>query len=403
VQEILPKLTLIHILNLRLTNKKLKKYCDIYLTGELDIKQIACGGFHSIILLRNGRVLVMGQNIEGQLGLGQHIHNRALPTEVLALPKIKSIAAGYFHTLLLSEDNEVWVFGNNDEGQLGCDNTVPKVFLPRKMDVSSGVVALAGNCDLTALLFKNNIIQTFGSTPQNIYVDDTAEIKILPVWLSKEHLNTYFSDKKIEHLSVSKNHALIITEEKKCYGVYNPEGKKFLGLSLEHKDTLFLEKSKDDIYITEINIFKEIEPLLVIATSTSSIILTDKGELFVTGNNCYKQLGCNEENLNSFESLPTLKNKNVVKVAANDFHTLMLTAENELLSMGCNDEGQLGLPNNNEFAAAESLRKNGLFKKNANTLAPVEGFFKLKKQLTVSAEKFPDKPEYSSGFSSLIF
>jgi len=32
---------------------------------------------------------------------------------------IKEIACGYYHTLVLSENGEVFAFGRNDKGQLG--------------------------------------------------------------------------------------------------------------------------------------------------------------------------------------------------------------------------------------------------------------------------------------------
>lgn len=40
--------------------------------GDLDVKDVAIGEHHIIVLATNGRVLVRGSNKNGQLGLGAH-------------------------------------------------------------------------------------------------------------------------------------------------------------------------------------------------------------------------------------------------------------------------------------------------------------------------------------------
>ncbi|EKX36384.1 hypothetical protein GUITHDRAFT_145837 [Guillardia theta CCMP2712] len=40
--------------------------------AELQIRQVACGGFHTLMLSEDGRIFVFGSNCFGQLGLGLH-------------------------------------------------------------------------------------------------------------------------------------------------------------------------------------------------------------------------------------------------------------------------------------------------------------------------------------------
>ena len=93
------------------------------------IVQIAAGGAHSVLLTEDGNVLVFGDNSKGQLGLGKSLEGKALseltsvrqPMLIRHIPRITKIAAGNKHTLLVTEDNAVWGFGDNSRGQLGGD------------------------------------------------------------------------------------------------------------------------------------------------------------------------------------------------------------------------------------------------------------------------------------------
>jgi alpha-tubulin suppressor-like RCC1 family protein len=85
--------------------------------GE-EISQIACGGYHTIILKANHDVLVFGCNENGQLGLG-HNNTQNKPQLLMRGEKIHQIACGDGNTVILKANNDVIVFGNNVYGQLG--------------------------------------------------------------------------------------------------------------------------------------------------------------------------------------------------------------------------------------------------------------------------------------------
>jgi hypothetical protein len=81
---------------------------DPVLVYDTDIKnkniiQISCGFLHSLILTDNSEIFSFGFNNYGQIGDGTNT-NRFLPTPIfltqnLKNKKIKSISAGYFHSL----------------------------------------------------------------------------------------------------------------------------------------------------------------------------------------------------------------------------------------------------------------------------------------------------------------
>ena len=64
-----------------------------------EIKQIICGGSHTMIWRNNGDVLIFGSNDLGQLGLGDN-QNRNKPKLLMTNPEIKQIICGHYHTII---------------------------------------------------------------------------------------------------------------------------------------------------------------------------------------------------------------------------------------------------------------------------------------------------------------
>jgi alpha-tubulin suppressor-like RCC1 family protein len=84
-----------------------------------NIKNIYSGTEHNIILNENNELYVCGYNDYGQLGLGDN-KNRNTHTKLEHnFGIIKNIYCGGFHNIILNENNEIFVIGNNSDGQLG--------------------------------------------------------------------------------------------------------------------------------------------------------------------------------------------------------------------------------------------------------------------------------------------
>ena len=82
------------------------------------IRQIACGEHHTVILKASSDVLVFGNNYDGMSGLGDDI-NRTVRSILMTEKNIRQIACGMGYTVILKSNNDVLVFGRNDYGQLG--------------------------------------------------------------------------------------------------------------------------------------------------------------------------------------------------------------------------------------------------------------------------------------------
>lgn len=86
----------------------------------VDIQKIQAGHDFSVALDVEGRVHTWGQNEHGQLGLGDN-EKRDKPTKVEGLEarRVKDIAAGGLHALALTDEGQVWAWGDNAHGQIG--------------------------------------------------------------------------------------------------------------------------------------------------------------------------------------------------------------------------------------------------------------------------------------------
>ncbi|GMH45717.1 hypothetical protein BSKO_13680 [Bryopsis sp. KO-2023] len=109
--------------------------------GAQGIAQIACGAFHNLALTREGRVITWGTNDYGQLGNGGTTY-RTSPDKVVDLDdvQISDISAGGWHSLALCREGGVYVWGRGEYGRLGLgDVTGSSRLRPQK------VLALEGH------------------------------------------------------------------------------------------------------------------------------------------------------------------------------------------------------------------------------------------------------------------
>ncbi|XP_042617759.1 probable E3 ubiquitin-protein ligase HERC4 [Cyprinus carpio] len=128
--------------------------------------QIACGDHHSVALTNDGQLFVWGDNSHGQLGLEKDHPGSPSAQHVQSLSGVPlaQISAGGDHSFVLSLSGVVFGWGKNSAGQLGLGDTtdrhVPTVVnsLNRKKTVS---ISCGG--EHTATLSKGGTVFTFGS------------------------------------------------------------------------------------------------------------------------------------------------------------------------------------------------------------------------------------------------
>eukprot|EP01036_Dinobryon_divergens_P023166 gene23166-31486_t len=101
---------------------------------------VACGGFHTLILTSNDTVFAMGKEDFGLLGTGNTAHNMNIGAEIpTRLPtfdgiKIVHFSAGGWHSCFVKENGTLLTCGKGEYGRLGLGNerskTEPSVVNP---------------------------------------------------------------------------------------------------------------------------------------------------------------------------------------------------------------------------------------------------------------------------------
>ncbi len=90
-------------------------------SAQSGVVAIAAGGYHTVALKQDGRVIAWGRNDYGQTTV-----------PVSAQTGVVAIAAGWLHTVALKQDGSVIAWGRNNDGQTNVPSSA-----------QSGVVAIA--------------------------------------------------------------------------------------------------------------------------------------------------------------------------------------------------------------------------------------------------------------------
>ncbi|SDE34923.1 RCC1 domain-containing protein [Niabella drilacis] len=110
-----------------------------------NVIKIEAGEQHALILTKDNTVWGYGNNLAGQLGVGDNnadVPNGYANSPVKIMEHVRDMAAGFLHTLILQEDHSIWAMGSNGNGQLGdgttVDRTVPVKIMNEAISISCG-------------------------------------------------------------------------------------------------------------------------------------------------------------------------------------------------------------------------------------------------------------------------
>uniref|UniRef100_A0A673VH05 RCC1-like domain-containing protein n=1 Tax=Suricata suricatta TaxID=37032 RepID=A0A673VH05_SURSU len=104
------------------------------------VKLAACGRNHTLVSTEGGKVYAAGGNNEGQLGLGdtQERSTFHLISFFTSQHKIKQLSAGSNTSAALTEDGELFMWGDNSEGQIGLKD-ISNVYVPQRVTVGKPI------------------------------------------------------------------------------------------------------------------------------------------------------------------------------------------------------------------------------------------------------------------------
>lgn len=101
---------------------------------NMQMIQVACGGYHSAALTEDGRVLTWGRGGDGQLGHGSWDNGRApRVVEALAGLRVVYIACGSASTAAITDTGVLYCWGKNKDCQLGFRGKMDAENIPTQL------------------------------------------------------------------------------------------------------------------------------------------------------------------------------------------------------------------------------------------------------------------------------
>jgi len=155
--------------------------------SHVKVIQVSAGWDFSLALTSEGRIFSFGRNDKSQLGQGD-LRDRNIPEEIKSIPtKIKLISTGWYHSMALDENGEVWVWGENRYGRLGLHHETDQKY-PVKLSLPSRTVSVACGGIFSGALSKKGDLFLWGDSYEVNWEQETLNRKI--------HLKKYHFQKR---------------------------------------------------------------------------------------------------------------------------------------------------------------------------------------------------------------
>ncbi len=138
------------------------------------VVMISCGYKHSMALIETGRVFSWGENSYGQLGIGNEIYRDRPKLIEIKNVTFKKISCGHRHNLLLSNNGEIYAFGDNRHRQIGNGRKEMQT-KPVKLIIDNKFINIATHFmeDISVSLSNDNKFYVWGKCGNEIHSTPT--------------------------------------------------------------------------------------------------------------------------------------------------------------------------------------------------------------------------------------
>jgi alpha-tubulin suppressor-like RCC1 family protein len=292
-----------------------------------NIKKVACGKDHSLLLTLDGKVYACGRNDYGQLGLGSGVSEALYPTHVSLLADgVIDIACGDYHSLVLTDVRTVYAFGLNTDGQLGTGdwNNRYEPFMTRFEGYN--VVEIACGARFSATRSGIGYVNTCGDN----------EYGQLAIGNNTDQ-NTWRTAKDggVQNVICGAQHIVLFYGGNVAAAGRNDDGQLGMGDTTDRNNEDWVEAAPDNT-------------VKVACGQAHTLFLTGKGKVYACGNGSYGELGRGDTSdyytptmISSF--LDPAEDIYVEDIFAGGHHSMFMVNDGVLYVCGRNNYGQLGL------------------------------------------------------------
>ena len=275
---------------------------------EKSVKYIALGYYHSVAITKDGSLYMWGYNRSGQLGDGTTT-DRYTPIKIM--DNVASVSLGGSHSAAVTKDGSLYMWGDNGNGRLG-DGTTTNRYTPVK--IMDNVASVSLGSSHSAAITKDGSLYMWGFNYYGQLGDGTTTDRYTPVKIMDN----------VASVSLGGNHSAAITKDSNLY-MWGGNGSGQLG------DGTTDNKTRPHRVASNVQSVK----LGYIHTT----VISKDGGLYTWGYNYYGQLG----NGTTTDSSNPIKIMNdAIDCAGGDDHTIVLKKDGTVYTWGYNDCGQLG-------------------------------------------------------------
>ncbi|KNC97488.1 uncharacterized protein SPPG_07403 [Spizellomyces punctatus DAOM BR117] len=319
---------------------------------------LAGGANHSVIVTADGSLLAAGANDRGQLGIPgtRELHTFspvAIPI-VFPSPVFRYVACGWDHTLALTSDGDLYVFGSNEFGQLGLGVDTKQVDRPMRLDIGTAVEKIAAGMRYSLILTRDQQVWGWGankygelgeiSKPETINGKGNFPRKRAPSVYYPARLNV----PPCSDISCGQHHSILLTRDGRLLG---------LGRNRHAQ----LGHSPDTMPETRIPIPISLPadslPIELFCGWSFTGIRCRSGRVFIWGRNDHNQLSeANDEIL----SRGGRALQDSTHVACGSEHGIAINQEGRCMAWGWNEHGNCGVGSTTDITEPTVVRDRGV-------------------------------------------
>lgn len=296
-------------------------------TGQIPTS-ISCGSNHTIVLMANGSIYGTGVNGAGQLGLNNTTTKKTLTEMTIPSGKTpSSISCGGNHTIVKMTDGTIYGTGRNTNGQLGNGTTTNQLTLTSISTSGKTPSSISCGANYTIVNMTDGTIYGTGYNNDGELGDGTI--------VDKTSLTLFINNttKSPSFVACGAYHTMICMTDNSIYGTgYNNSGQ--LGFGFSTDKALFVN-------IPNVN---GKTPLAIYCNYNITILLMNDGTLYGSGYDAYGQLGFGSTSVTqyTFIQLTNPNGKTPIALSCGNNHTIILMNDATIYGSGYNYYGQLG-------------------------------------------------------------
>jgi alpha-tubulin suppressor-like RCC1 family protein len=275
--------------------------------------------------------------------------------------KVMKIACGFDHVIILDSEGDLWGFGGNENGELGQGHNKMMDKLVRINLPSNGrsafnrpIIKLIACSTATYIVttdeYGDSIWCCGDNKHQQLGFGEQKEGKMERVCQLTQMKSTWLQDKEIEDIACGSFHVAILTRDQIvfCFG-RNKYGE--IGIGSEFGNNIYISSPTPMLPVPEMYMDRDVKKKIISVhcTNVNTLLLLEDDTLLVCGCNDDGRLGFSESSKQGVLhplKMPCKLSK-IDCVSSGSFQYAILTKTGQLVLIGSNAYGQLGINSNN--------------------------------------------------------